>query len=95
MTIGRAPGSAIPINHTSVSRHHAVLSVDEDSVVTITDLASRNGVEVGRLGRIAAEAPVRLQTGDTVSLGRHVRLEFLAGSTVAYTPPAKEDDDGG
>lgn len=81
MTIGRSPASRIPINHEGVSRDHAVIEVDGDSEVTITDLGSLNGVEFGNIGRIRPDAPVRIEPGEVVRLGRHVRLELVSEKT--------------
>ena len=88
MTIGRAPTSSIPINHQGVSRDHALVEVGAESNVTITDLDSLNGVEIGGIGRIRPSAPVRIEPGNVVRLGRHVRLE-LTSKTEVY--PAKEE----
>jgi hypothetical protein len=82
-TIGRAPSSNIPINQPSVSRNHAVISVEGEDV-TITDLASRNGVEVGGIGRIRPNESVRVEPGDVVHLSRHVRLELISEQTEVY-----------
>jgi hypothetical protein len=81
MTIGRAPASTIPINHEGISRDHAVIEVDDDCEVTITDLGSLNGVEIGKVGRIRPKAPVRIEPGEVVRLGRHVRLELVSEKT--------------
>jgi hypothetical protein len=92
MTIGRAPVSSIPINHEGVSRDHAVIEVDGDSEVMITDLESLNGVEIGQIGRIRPNAPVRIEPGEVVRLGRYVRLELVSDKTEVQ--PALEERDG-
>ena len=91
MTIGRAPGSTIPINHQGVSRNHAVLEA-AGSEVTITDLDSLNGVEFDGIGRIRPNAPVRIEPGEVAHLGRHVRLELISDRTEVQ--PAREAADG-
>jgi len=92
MTIGRAPASSIPINHEGVSRDHAVIEVEPDSKVTITDLGSLNGVEVGKIGRIRPDGPVDLEPGEIIRLGRHVRLELVSEKTEVQ--PAGEERHG-
>ncbi len=42
VTLGRAPGNGIVLEHAGVSRHHVSLEV-EDAGVFVTDLASTNG----------------------------------------------------
>ena len=42
VTLGRAPGNGIVLEHAGVSRHHVLLEV-EDAGVFVTDLASTNG----------------------------------------------------
>ena len=89
VTIGRSPSSGVPINHQGVSRDHAAIEVDEESNVTITDLRSLNGIEIGKIGRIRPDAPVRIGPGDVVRLGRHVRLELVSEKTEAQPARGK------
>ena len=63
--IGRDPAATIAIDHTSVSRRHAQLTV-RDTVATIEDLGSRNGTFVN--GQRIASATT-LRDGDVVALG--------------------------
>ncbi|MBM3308098.1 MAG: SpoIIE family protein phosphatase [Candidatus Eisenbacteria bacterium] len=55
--VGRAPESDIRLEHRSVSRRHALVSV-AGGRVTVTDLGSRNGTRVDG-ARIAAPTPAR------------------------------------
>ena len=71
-TVGRAPDSDLCIDHTSVSRHHAVLIAGPTGTF-IEDLKSVNGVGVN--GRRVRHA--RLVDGDLVALGT-VRFRFAA-----------------
>lgn len=64
--IGRDPEAEIHIDSSSVSRHHAVITVNEE-VVEIDDLGSKNGTHIG--GR-RLETAARLQDGDEILLGR-------------------------
>jgi DNA-binding winged helix-turn-helix (wHTH) protein len=63
--IGRDPAGTIAIDHTSVSRRHARLTV-RDTVATIEDVGSRNGTFVNgqRIDRATT-----LRDGDVVALG--------------------------
>jgi DNA-binding winged helix-turn-helix (wHTH) protein len=80
--VGRDPDANIHIEHSSVSRRHARISVRGGTAV-LEDLQSRNGTFVG--GR-RIESPVELHDGDIVGLGP-VTLTFQAltvpGSTAS------------
>jgi hypothetical protein len=91
MTVGRAPGSDIAINHEGVSREHALLNVAAPGQVTIVDRGSVNGVEPEGAGRIAPNQPVPIRPGETVRLGKHVRLELVSEPTEPM-PAARGDD---
>src|SRR5688500_13354628 len=63
--IGRAPESEIRIEDESVSRAHAILEVESDSVV-LHESGSRNGVRVnGALRR----GTIELAPGDKIQIG--------------------------
>jgi DNA-binding winged helix-turn-helix (wHTH) protein len=82
--IGRDPTGTIAIDHTSVSRRHARLTV-RDTVATIEDLGSRNGTFVNgqRIDRATA-----LRDGDVVALGPvSIVIERMpAGGSTATHP---------
>jgi len=63
--IGRDPDARVSIDHASVSRHHARISIDDGKAV-LADLRSRNGTFVG--GRPVND-PVPLEDGDVIGLG--------------------------
>jgi DNA-binding winged helix-turn-helix (wHTH) protein len=78
--LGRDLEAAVFLDHKSVSRHHARITIS-GSTVTIEDLGSKNGTFV-RGER--ATAPSRLADGDVVRLGSIdliFRLFTLSGST--------------
>lgn len=66
ITIGRSRQSNIRLSDPKVSRLHALVEVDQDGLVTITDLKSTHGTIVN--GMLIAES-TRLSAGDTVRLG--------------------------
>lgn len=63
--LGRDPEARVSIDHASVSRHHARISI-EDGKAVLADLRSRNGTFVG--GRPVND-PVPLEDGDVIGLG--------------------------
>jgi hypothetical protein len=65
LSIGRASGSGLRLNHASVSRHHALLS-GTGTGWSLRDLGSANGTWVN--GRRVADS-VRVRPGDHVSFG--------------------------
>ena len=71
--IGRARDCAVRIDDRTLSRKHAVVTV-EDSVVTIEDLDSENGTFMDGKRLMA---PVRLRVGDVVTLGEQVTLRLV------------------
>lgn len=73
MTVGRDPESTIFLNDVTVSRSHAVLSLDGDHV-RIVDAGSLNGTYVN--DQIVTDA--LLKSGDTVQIGRF-QMVFLSG----------------
>lgn len=73
MTIGRDPESSIFLNDVTVSRSHAVLYAEGDTV-RIEDAGSLNGTYVN--DTIVADA--ELKSGDSVQVGRF-QMVFLSG----------------
>jgi pSer/pThr/pTyr-binding forkhead associated (FHA) protein len=73
VAIGRDPESDIFLNDVTVSREHAVVSLEADDA-TIVDRGSLNGTYVN--GSIVDQAP--LSDGDHVQIGRFL-LVFFAG----------------
>jgi serine phosphatase RsbU (regulator of sigma subunit) len=63
--VGRDPGSDLRLDHRSVSRRHALVSVTGDAV-TVTDLGSRNGT---RVDGERAVGPTPARVGSRIALG--------------------------
>ncbi|HJZ61426.1 MAG TPA: FHA domain-containing protein [Miltoncostaeaceae bacterium] len=74
VTIGRSPDSDIFLDDVTVSRNHAVVFRNDDTVV-LKDLGSLNGTYVNR--RRIEEDEV-LADGDELQIGKF-RLTFIAG----------------
>lgn len=73
MVIGRTEDNDLVLHHRSISRNHAKISRDPETLhYTISDLQSANGVRVNDQDY----AKVELRRGDLVDLG-HVRLRFV------------------
>jgi pSer/pThr/pTyr-binding forkhead associated (FHA) protein len=79
-TIGRDPASTVCINDASVSRHHARITVDGDTVM-LDDLQSKNGTQV--MGQ-AVTGPTPLNDGDEIEFG-HVKGWYIV--EVSDDPP--------
>src|SRR5205814_5615696 len=62
--LGRDPGHAQSLDDEQVSRHHALLAVDDE--ITIEDLGSSNGTYVNDQ---PIEGRQRLRAGDRVRVG--------------------------
>jgi diguanylate cyclase (GGDEF)-like protein len=73
--VGRAADNTLQLSEDSVSRYHAVLRIDDDGRVRLTDLASTNGTYLnGR--RVVNHTPVVLHDGDRLQLGSMTVLKF-------------------
>lgn len=80
--LGRLPTAGVYIDHPSVSRRHAAISVDADGAV-LRDLKSRNGTFVdGR--RVITPTPVL--SGSVIGLGP-ITLRFVVRSALRSTQP--------
>lgn len=80
--LGREPGLRVCIDHASVSRRHARISIGSDRMV-LEDLRSRNGTFLD--GR-RIDAPVEVRDGATIGLGP-VTLTFVALPMLRSTKP--------
>jgi DNA-binding winged helix-turn-helix (wHTH) protein len=80
--IGRLPSAGVYIDHPSVSRRHAVISIDADCAV-LRDLKSRNGTFVD--GR-RVTTPTAVLPGSVIGLGP-VALRFVVRSAPRSTQP--------
>jgi pSer/pThr/pTyr-binding forkhead associated (FHA) protein len=69
--LGREPGSAICIDHDSISRKHCQFTTNSDEALVIKDLGSRNGTYVDDV-RIHHET---LMPGQTIQIGA-LRLQI-------------------
>jgi two-component system cell cycle response regulator len=73
--LGRSTDNVLQLHEDSVSRHHAVLRVDEEGKVRLTDLASTNGTFVNGK-RIPNHKPVLIHDGDRLQFGSSVVVKF-------------------
>ena len=77
VTLGREPGNVLTINDKGLSRVHARL-VKTDAGYTLEDMDSKNGTFVN--GAVLV-APRPLQSGDQITIGENVILEFHKASS--------------
>ncbi|MGA4668973.1 FHA domain-containing protein FhaB/FipA [Propionibacteriaceae bacterium Y1923] len=71
--LGRAADSALNIDDDYASTRHAQITMDDNGQWWLEDLNSTNGTSVNT---VRVSAPVQVQTGDTIRIGRTVmRLE--------------------
>lgn len=76
--IGREADCDLCIDHPAVSRHHAAISVADESA-SIEDLGSRHGTRVN--GRVlAAQQIAELREGDVIHIGPRALRVRLSGS---------------
>ncbi|HSE49467.1 MAG TPA: adenylate/guanylate cyclase domain-containing protein [Terriglobales bacterium] len=76
LTVGRGSGNDLVLDHSSVSRLHAVLKLEADGSVVIADRGSTNGVLVNS-ERITREA--KLANGDELVIGAYgLKFEHTA-----------------
>lgn len=84
LLFGRLPDNHLAINHGSVSRRHARLSVTAKGVF-IEDMQSQNGTTINGV-KVQGQAPLR--PGDVLRIG-HVAL-FYFGFINPDQPPVSE-----
>lgn len=84
LLIGRLPDNHLALNHGSVSRRHAKISVTPKGVF-VEDLGSQNGTTING---VAVRQPSPIRPGDIVRIG-HVPL-FYFGFVNPETPPEME-----
>jgi phage tail-like protein len=85
MTIGSDPTSDIVINDPAVARFHARI-ICTPAGVQFSDLGSPGGTYINR-ARITAHAPLELQDGDRIQIGR---IGLLFSTAQAESPAAEE-----
>lgn len=85
LTIGREPDNTIHLDHTSVSKHHAMLTV-ENGDFKLRDLHSTNGIVVNGQPTVLTH----LKDGDQIVLG-DIELRFQSNgqraTPVSPSPP--------
>lgn len=74
--VGRSPENAIQLADHTVSRSHAVLKVDPDGTVGLTDLSSTNGTFVNG-ERLEPNRSRELDDGDRIRVGSQSVLKFI------------------
>ena len=74
--IGRSPDNDIVISdrEEDVSRVHALLKIENDGTIRISDLESRNGTTINGK-RLQGSEEVVITPGDEVRLGSHYRID--------------------
>src|SRR5260221_14290502 len=81
-TVGREPDNTIHIGHTSISKHHAMLTIDKGDF-KLWDLHSTNGIVVNGEKTVLRH----LQDGDQVVLGEvELRFELNGVVTKPHAP---------
>ena len=91
ITIGRGNDCGLWINHASVSRHHAVLSLGADGA-TIEDLGSRHGTRVNEVPA-REKKPVRVRAGDVLHFGpTSVRVGHHVERIATQLDPSEAED---
>lgn len=83
VTIGRAAGNFVRIDHPSISRSHAVISIGPP--LRVLDLGSSNGTRVAG-HRIEANTPAEVSAGDALELGA---VMVMIQRVAAALPPRR------
>ena len=74
-SIGRSYSRDITVDEDGVSRTHAILNVDDEGGVSVSDAGSTNGTTLNR--ELLTRFPRQLKDGDRVSLGGSVTFKFV------------------
>jgi len=84
--LGRDPGCTVPVEDTSVSRQHAVLTI-RGAQASIRDLGSSSGTAVGGQ-RLAAQSEAPIAGSTSVQLGQALLyLTYEAAVVAPQQPP--------
>ncbi len=83
VTIGRAAGNFVRIDHPSISRSHAVISIGP--ALRVLDLGSSNGTRVAG-HRIEPNTPAEVSAGDALELGA---VMVMIQRVTAALPPRR------
>jgi two-component system, cell cycle response regulator len=75
-TLGRSAECSFQLFDITVSRQHALVTIDGQGAIHLTDQKSTNGTFVNNK-RIAAHRAVRLNDGDRVQLGTNVVFKLV------------------
>jgi diguanylate cyclase (GGDEF)-like protein len=75
-SLGRSPENTFQFEDITVSRRHALIAINADGSVSLTDHGSTNGTRVNGKA-IAPKRAVRLEDGDRVQLGTKVVLKLV------------------
>ncbi|KAL6767969.1 hypothetical protein ACKKBF_B37295 [Auxenochlorella protothecoides x Auxenochlorella symbiontica] len=71
-TFGRMPSCDVPLEHPSISRAHAQITLEGGSRAMLTDLGSAHGTNISGVW-IRPKVPRRLQEGDVIRFGASSR----------------------
>jgi two-component system cell cycle response regulator len=74
--LGRSSESSVRVPELSVSRHHAVITVDDRGSAWLTDLGSTNGTFLNNR-RLSPHHSARLDDGDRIQLGSSFVVKFV------------------
>lgn len=77
--IGRSPSNEITLNHTWISRQHAMLQVEGNGAFNALDMGSSNGTFVN--GK-RVYSPTQLRSGDLIQIGNKITLTFIQNSLI-------------
>jgi two-component system cell cycle response regulator len=75
-SLGRSADNTFQLHDNTVSRRHALISIDSAGATAVTDLGSTNGTFVDGK-RTPVQVPVRLTDGCRIQLGSSVLLKYL------------------
>ena len=74
--LGRAGDNTIQLPETSISRYHALITVDAEGQPRLTDLDTTNGTFLNGK-RLPPQTPVPVRDGDRLQFGAEVVLKFV------------------
>jgi diguanylate cyclase (GGDEF)-like protein len=75
-SLGRSVENTFQLFDSTVSRHHAVISIDPDGAAWVTDLGSTNGTFVSGK-RLPIHTPVMIEDGSRLQVGSLILLKYL------------------